>query len=597
MNVSCTSCSAKYAVPEEKIRGKKVKITCKHCGAGIIVDGTKLGAPAAAAQPAAAAAKVPADDSKRGPAAQPEAAPDARAQEHATVRDAQETTRAQEPAAAAPEPPPAPTPASEERFDVAYPDDRQESLTLSELVDKYAAGQIDEDAYVWQEGMANWQAPFEVQKIAAALGARGVNKRVAQRSAPAEDEPTAIHGGPLATGTGALHSHWREPGKEAPSQPEAVFELRGQGEPAAQPLSARAAEPLAAAPAKTAARRAAARGGGDLFSGLSLAGSEQDESLGSATAAADTAAKLTGARNESSVLFSLDALTKKEAPKKASTPEREDDAALLLGAPEAPSSIANVSGGFGSAFAAPDFTAPVQAASVESRRASDPVELSTPAEPKKRGAGLWIALGAVALAAAGAVALDLPARLSAKPEPAPSAAAAVAAPKSEAPPEPAAAVESAAPIAVAASATSVASAPAAAAPTPAAAAAPAAEKKPAAAEAAATTDKAAAPEKPEEIAAQDKPAADAPAFDRAAAVAALTEAAASAQSCKTEGGPTGSGKVNITFIPSGRASNTQVSGDLSGTSVGGCVARVFRNAKVPAFSGEPVTVSKSFNIQ
>ena len=38
MNVSCTSCSAKYAIPDEKVRGKKVKITCKHCSTGIIVD-------------------------------------------------------------------------------------------------------------------------------------------------------------------------------------------------------------------------------------------------------------------------------------------------------------------------------------------------------------------------------------------------------------------------------------------------------------------------------------------------------------------------------------------------------------------------------
>jgi hypothetical protein len=31
--------------------------------------------------------------------------------------------------------------------------------------------------------------------------------------------------------------------------------------------------------------------------------------------------------------------------------------------------------------------------------------------------------------------------------------------------------------------------------------------------------------------------------------------------------------------------------------VGGCVARLFRTAKVPAFAGDPVTVSKSFSIE
>jgi predicted Zn finger-like uncharacterized protein len=58
MNVSCTSCSAKYGIPDEKVRGKKVKITCKHCGTAIVVDGTTLDAPAPA--PAAAPPLAPA---------------------------------------------------------------------------------------------------------------------------------------------------------------------------------------------------------------------------------------------------------------------------------------------------------------------------------------------------------------------------------------------------------------------------------------------------------------------------------------------------------------------------------------------------------
>ena len=68
-------------------------------------------------------------------------------------------------------------------------------------------------------------------------------------------------------------------------------------------------------------------------------------------------------------------------------------------------------------------------------------------------------------------------------------------------------------------------------------------------------------------------------------------------SCKTADGPTGSGKVSVTFAPSGRATATSVAGELAGTEVGGCVARLFRAAKVPPFSGDPVTVSKSFTVQ
>jgi hypothetical protein len=107
-----------------------------------------------------------------------------------------------------------------------------------------------------------------------------------------------------------------------------------------------------------------------------------------------------------------------------------------------------------------------------------------------------------------------------------------------------------------------------------------------------------AAEKPaEKPAAAPADASNAPPFDKSAAIAALSAAAGNAQSCKTPDGPTGGGKVSITFMPSGRATNTSVSGDLAGTAVGGCVARLFRSAKVPAFSGDAVTVSKSFSVQ
>ena len=38
--IACTSCPAQYSVPDARVRGKKVRLTCKHCAAGIIVDAT-----------------------------------------------------------------------------------------------------------------------------------------------------------------------------------------------------------------------------------------------------------------------------------------------------------------------------------------------------------------------------------------------------------------------------------------------------------------------------------------------------------------------------------------------------------------------------
>ncbi len=99
--------------------------------------------------------------------------------------------------------------------------------------------------------------------------------------------------------------------------------------------------------------------------------------------------------------------------------------------------------------------------------------------------------------------------------------------------------------------------------------------------------------------AETKPAATSggAAFDVGAAKAALSAAAANAAGCGKPGGPTGTGKVQVTFAPSGRVTSAEViSGPFGGTAVGGCVATKFRAARVPAFSGSPQTAAKSFTI-
>lgn len=105
--------------------------------------------------------------------------------------------------------------------------------------------------------------------------------------------------------------------------------------------------------------------------------------------------------------------------------------------------------------------------------------------------------------------------------------------------------------------------------------------------------------KKKEAAPSPKPAASSggPSFDVGAAKAALSAAAANAKACKKPGGPTGSGKVQVTFSTSGRVTSaTVISGPFGGTAVGGCVASTFRRARVPKFSGSAKTVAKSFRI-
>ncbi|RYZ10042.1 MAG: hypothetical protein EOO73_00210 [Myxococcales bacterium] len=87
-------------------------------------------------------------------------------------------------------------------------------------------------------------------------------------------------------------------------------------------------------------------------------------------------------------------------------------------------------------------------------------------------------------------------------------------------------------------------------------------------------------------------------FDRAAAAAALTAAASAASTCRKDGDPSGTASVVITFAPSGRVTSANLGGPpFAGTPTGGCIAAALRKARVPAFEGERVTVSKTIVVQ
>jgi hypothetical protein len=87
-------------------------------------------------------------------------------------------------------------------------------------------------------------------------------------------------------------------------------------------------------------------------------------------------------------------------------------------------------------------------------------------------------------------------------------------------------------------------------------------------------------------------------FNREAAKAALAEAAAQAKNCRPAGGPSGTGRVQVHYEPTGKVSKVDIlTGKFENTTTGSCVVMLFRRAKVPEFTGAPVvTVSKSFEI-
>ncbi len=96
-------------------------------------------------------------------------------------------------------------------------------------------------------------------------------------------------------------------------------------------------------------------------------------------------------------------------------------------------------------------------------------------------------------------------------------------------------------------------------------------------------------------------AAEGPGFDATAAARAIADAELRAGHCASafedRQGAIG-GEVAVTFAPSGRATNAVVTGSrFSGRLEGSCVARVFREARVPAFSGEAVTVRRRIQLR
>jgi hypothetical protein len=87
-------------------------------------------------------------------------------------------------------------------------------------------------------------------------------------------------------------------------------------------------------------------------------------------------------------------------------------------------------------------------------------------------------------------------------------------------------------------------------------------------------------------------------FNRDAAKAALDDAASQAKLCRPQGGPSGTGRVQVRYEPSGKVGAVSIlTSKFENTTTGSCVKMLFRRAKVPEFTGAPVVVvNKSFDI-
>jgi predicted Zn finger-like uncharacterized protein len=446
-----------------------------------------------------------------------------------------------------------------ERWSVNLSETDSRDMTTEEIVAAWNSGIVTDDAYIYKPGFDDWKPILDVPELAQLL-----------LSSPAE----------------AADAFSPPVGKS----------------------------PFAASPVR--APRAAVSGRkGDLFGAVATAGGEDD--LGMAAAPPMVLPSMegrpTGARNESSVLFSLDALKAgfESAAPAPTAPSRNDDPFGLSAAPSL-----SLGGGFdtnNALFAAPP-PEPKKPKKVSLAPSGAPAAAEATGLDRNK---LLMIAGAVVLllVLVGGVGFALGGSSSDKADSAETAglekekakaddAREGSSDKAAAKDEAADKKDSAAdkqPEAEKKDAAAEGDKPAEAAVKPEAdkptdAAAPAAPGTKAGT--ASTTDsKTATTTKTTKPAA---PAGDstAPPFNKSAAISALSSAAGSAAGCKIPGGPSGSGKAIVTFAPSGRVTTANVvGGKFGGTSVGGCVASRFRGARVPAFSGSAVTVSKSFTIQ
>src|SRR5262245_17228234 len=157
--VTCTTCGTRFALSddlyERKIKNRIVTIRCKSCSSDISVDGEALAAHAATASSTANEPMIDADSlppSAKVPDLTP-TVPLKTALDRAA--DATQT----------------PTPAFDAKrkleglWVVCCPDEEDRELTLPEIEAAIARNEVNGDAIVWRDGMAEWLPIHQVPEL------------------------------------------------------------------------------------------------------------------------------------------------------------------------------------------------------------------------------------------------------------------------------------------------------------------------------------------------------------------------------------------------------------------------------------------------
>ena len=207
MQFSCESCKASLQIADEKVRGKRLIVRCKRCGAKITISDPLLSAPRPALKPAPAPvpASAPASDDEHDSDTDSTRAMDSDLLEkvlQASKRD-DGTSGAMQPVQVAVSPsmprvaarPPLPpveagiTPRDPPVWFAMLGGKQAGPLSRAELGLKSAQGQLGPRTYIWKEGMGSWQRAKDVGELSAMFA-----PTPEPRATTAQPSPPGAHG-------------------------------------------------------------------------------------------------------------------------------------------------------------------------------------------------------------------------------------------------------------------------------------------------------------------------------------------------------------------------------------------------------------------
>ena len=253
MKIVCDACQAKYSISDDKVQGKVFKIRCKKCSNIIVV---------------------------RGGAGASEPAPVAQEKDTRVYDYGYDGAPGGESAAA-----------DDAVWHLVINQDQVGPMTVAEVQQRFAAGEVDGESFTWREGFADWLPLSQVDAFAGLVASGSTTNAIGG-------------GGGGAAAIGAMFGSGDDAGGTTRSDPGDLF--------ASASSSSRAAHED--------------DDGGDLF------GSKPAASASNAASAA-ASSKLRGERNENSVLFSLNNLAQLASDKPAiSAPSSQSNAGHATGA-------------------------------------------------------------------------------------------------------------------------------------------------------------------------------------------------------------------------------------------------------------------------